>query len=30
MNEEQEIKEQKEYIKKVREINNGKNLKYAI
>ncbi len=30
MNEEQEINEQKEYIKKVREINNGKNLKYAI
>ena len=30
MNEEQEIKEQKEYIEKVRKINKGKNLKYAI
>ena len=30
MNEEQEIKEQKEYIEKVKKINNGKNLKYAI
>ena len=30
MNEEQEIKEQKEYIKKVKRINKGKNLKYAI
>ena len=30
MNEEQEIKEQKEYIEKVKRINEGKNLKYAI
>ena len=30
MNEEREIKEQKEYIEKVKKINNGKNLKYAI
>ena len=30
MNEEQEIKEQKEYIEKVKRINKGKNLKYAI
>ena len=30
MNEEQEIKEQKEYIEKVKKINNWKNLKYAI
>ena len=30
MNEEQEIKEQKEYIEKVKKINKGKNLKYTI